>query len=363
MSHSAFSVDYADARARFRQAASAIQGVSIDVVTHPERGPAGESLTTEVAWIGPANAERVLVTASGTHGIEGFCGSAAQVEWLHRHQSEKAALPTATAVMLVHAVNPYGFAWRRRVTHENVDLNRNWLGFSTAAHRNLEYEEIADVLCPPEWTDETRGRTLQQLLSYAREHGMNKFVQVVSGGQHRHPDGLFYGGTSATAAREALTSILREHLSKARQVAIIDFHSGLGPPGIGEIIAAALADTPAFSRARTWYGKSVQPIGSQGDDFAKVSGDWLTAVPDLLSQATVTAVAIEFGTVPALQVLDALRADNWLHTRSTPGDGRAEGIRAQMTSAFYIDDDVWRGMVLGQSLLACKQAMAGLLSS
>ena len=29
------------------------------------------------------------------------------------------------AVMMVHAINPYGFAWLRRTTEEGVDLNRN----------------------------------------------------------------------------------------------------------------------------------------------------------------------------------------------------------------------------------------------
>ena len=29
--------------------------------------------------------------------------------------------------VLLHALNPFGFAWRRRVNEDNVDLNRNFL--------------------------------------------------------------------------------------------------------------------------------------------------------------------------------------------------------------------------------------------
>ncbi|HEY5810237.1 MAG TPA: DUF2817 domain-containing protein, partial [Povalibacter sp.] len=95
-------------------------------------------------------------------------------------------------------------------------------------------------------------------------------------------------------------------------------------------------------------------------EFAKIAGDWLSAAPGLLSNATVTGIAIEFGTIPPLAVLDALRADNWLHMQGNPGGPDAPAIKWQILSAFYTDDDVWRGMVLGQSLLACRQAVAGL---
>ena len=36
-------------------------------------------------------------------------------------------------------------------------------------------------------------------------------------------------------------------------------------------------------------------------------------------------------------------------------------VASQMRTAFYGDADDWKGMVAGQSLLACKQAIAGLI--
>lgn len=30
-------------------------------------------------------------------------------------------------MLFIHAVNPYGFAWRRRVNENNVELNRSFL--------------------------------------------------------------------------------------------------------------------------------------------------------------------------------------------------------------------------------------------
>jgi len=358
MPHPAFSTDYQTARAHFRSATKAIPGAQLESISYPAQGPSGEELTTDIAWLGPADATKVFVSVSGTHGIEGFCGSGAQIDWLER--GEAARLPEGAAAMLIHAINPYGFAWRRRVTHENVDLNRNWVDFPAPSARSSAYAEIAEFVCPPAWTADARKQSQARLQEYAAKHGFGRFVQVVSGGQHTHRDGLFYGGTEPTAARDILTRILTERLARARHVGIIDYHSGLGPAGFGEMIASAPAGTPAFQRTRAWYGSNVRPIGTQGEEFAKVAGDWLSAAPNLLPHATVTGIALEFGTVAPLEVLEALRADNWLHTRGDPTAPDAAAIKDQILKAFYTDDDVWRGMVLGQSLAAAKHAIAGL---
>jgi hypothetical protein len=71
-----FSRDYEEARQRFLDRAGAA-GAALDGRAHPLTSPKGETLSTDIAWLGPSNAERVLVTISATHGVEGFCGSGA----------------------------------------------------------------------------------------------------------------------------------------------------------------------------------------------------------------------------------------------------------------------------------------------
>ena len=44
----------------------------------PGGGPEGEALFTDTVWIGPEHAEKVVVLISGTHGVEGFAGSAVE---------------------------------------------------------------------------------------------------------------------------------------------------------------------------------------------------------------------------------------------------------------------------------------------
>src|ERR1700722_586865 len=140
-----FSDTYQQARDKFLDAASGAAGEP-EKFWHPEVGPDGSQLSTDVAWLGPRDAERVLVLISATHGVEGFAGSGAQVDWLAR--GEAARLPPGVAALLIHAINPYGFAWLGRGTHENVDLNRNWVDFNEPLPENTAYDALADAIWP-----------------------------------------------------------------------------------------------------------------------------------------------------------------------------------------------------------------------
>lgn len=360
MAASAFSATYAEARAKFIDAAVAA-GASLSAYDHPECAPDGGDLTTDVAWIGPADARAVLVLVSGTHGVEGHCGSGAQVDWLRR--GEAARLAPGVAALLVHAINPYGFAWSRRVTHENVDLNRNFIDFAKPLPANPEYDRLAEAVKPADWSEATQKASRAVLLGYAREHGFPALVQALSGGQYAYPDGIFFGGEGETWSRRTLTAIFRERLSAASDIGVIDYHTGLGPEGYAEQIVSAAPDTDECRRAVLWHGLAATSVHGGHSVSAKLAGDWLDAAPGLLGQARVTGIALEYGTVDTGKVMDALRADNWLHAHGDPLSPQGQDIKAQIRDAFYVDTDLWRGMVLGQSLIATRQAAAGLAAS
>ena len=337
MSTHPFSETYAEARSKFLSAAESA-GAAVQAHLHPERGPDGGVLATDCAWIGPADARSVLVMVSGTHGIEGYCGSGAQIDWLQR--GEAAQLGPDRAALLIHALNPYGFAWARRVTHENVDLNRNFVDFARPLPVNRDYDTLAAAVKPADWNEASQTAARLALGAFAQAHGFRAMAQAVSGGQYAHADGLFYGGAAPTWSRITLETLFRERLSRAEEIGIIDYHTGLGPEGYAEpIIAAAKVNATST---------------------IVLTGDWLAAAPQLAPQARVTGIALEYGTVDANRVLEALMADNWLHAHGDPQGPLARQIKAQIRAAFYVDSDLWRGMVLGQSLCAVRQALGGL---
>lgn len=134
-----FAADYAEARRKFRDAAAA-RGCALTAHLHPTaKGPKGEDLFVDAATAGPDDAQAGLLLISGTHGVEGYAGSACQIGWLESQRND--AWPRQLKVVMIHALNPYGFAWNRRVTEENVDLNRNFVDHGGTYPKNPGYEE------------------------------------------------------------------------------------------------------------------------------------------------------------------------------------------------------------------------------
>jgi Protein of unknown function (DUF2817) len=354
-----FSVDYREARSKFLTAAE-LASAHLESVSHPELGPDGQELFSDVAWLGPSDAQRVLVLISGTHGVEGFCGSGAQVALLRSISTSP--LPTGVAVLLIHAINPYGFAWLRRVTHENVDLNRNWLDFSAPIAQNLGYNELHAALCPVVWSEQSVSEGSVAVAAYASREGVAAQLKAVSGGQYSHPTGVMYGGAEPTWSRLTQTTIFEHYLRTASKIAIIDYHTGLGPWGYGERIVTAHTESEEFVRATAWFGGGVTSTSDGSSTSSVINGDGLSAATRLLCHAEVTGVALEFGTQTMDKVLLAICADCWLHRYGDHSTQIGQSIKQQIRNAFYGDTDEWKGMVLGQSYLACRQAISGLLS-
>ena len=113
-------------RERFLSAAR-MADASMTEWLHPLKGPREETLVTDVAVLGDPCAPSRLVVLSGTHGVEGFHGSDCQIALLDSLRTH--GVPEGVSVVIVHLVNPWGTAWLRRVTEDNVDLNRNYVAF------------------------------------------------------------------------------------------------------------------------------------------------------------------------------------------------------------------------------------------
>lgn len=353
-----FSADYREARQKFRDAAARAGGALTAFVNPKVKGPNGEELATDVARLGPRDASRVLITISATHGAEGFCGSGAQVGSFEAGLGRE--LPADTALVAVHAINPYGFAWLRRVTEDNVDLNRNFVDHAGPLPRNPGYDELADAICPSEWRDPVLAAARQRLDDYGRKHGAAALQFAVTAGQYNHADGVFYGGAQPTWSRGTLLKIVAEHAAHARRLAVIDFHTGLGPWGYGEPIVTHAPSTPALARARQWYGDRITCPALGNSTSADVRGDILAGLEARHQGIDFTGLALEYGTLPLQQVLDAVRADNWLHAHGDVQSPQGREIKAMVRDAFYGDKDDWKSMIFEQAIAAERNALRGL---
>jgi hypothetical protein len=245
-----FAASYAEARAKFLDAAA-----GLPLQSHPEplRGLELETLAMDVVRLGADDADRVLILSSGCHGVEGYCGSGAQGALLRDDAFKAHARDAGVALVFIHALNPWGFSYGRRVTHEGVDLNRNFIDFRRPPPRNAGYDELASLLLPANWPPS--GGNELQLMSYAAAHGMAALQEAVSGGQYEHPHGVFFGGHGPTWSQVTLRLVLRQHAVACDRLGWIDLHSGLGESGVGERIYAGRDDPAAQARAKAWWGQ------------------------------------------------------------------------------------------------------------
>jgi hypothetical protein len=357
----AFSSSYARARVRFLEGAAAA-GMAISSHNHPLKGLEGETLAMDVALDGPADAKHLLIVSSACHGAEGFCGSGVQVFALHDAEWREQVRAAGVAVLYIHALNPYGFSFMRRVTHENVDLNRNFQDFSQPLPVNTAYAELHPLLMPAIWPPGPDNQAAIQ--ANVDAHGLPRFQAAVSQGQHAFADGLFFGGTAPTWSHLTLRQVLRQHAQQARHIAWIDLHTGLGPSGLGERIFAYRDDAQALQRARDWWGGNGQtPVTSIYDGSstsAPLTGLMWNVIDQECPQAGYTGIAMEYGTVPITEVIDALRADHWLHQHPEAPEAQRAAIRQQMKDTFYVDTDAWRAQVVAQARQSMFQAVQGL---
>ncbi|MDG2521222.1 DUF2817 domain-containing protein [Caulobacter segnis] len=350
----AFAHDYEDARRRFMSAAKSWR-------SYPSaaRGPQGQALHTDVAWIGPRDAREVLVVLSAVHGVEGYCGSGVQVDLARRPP----ALAPGQAIVLVHALNAYGFAWERRVTEEGCDLNRNFVDFDKAAPHNPGYLDLAEHLLPRSLEPEALEAAEAALTDLRQAMGEHAFQVARKSGQYVDPKGMFYGGSEASGPRRILEIIAQDCALEQRDfVTVIDLHTGLGPYGYGELQCENAPTDLSHHLAEAMFGPGLTSPALGTSYSVPVNGTVQLFWERLRGDGRYVYACLEFGTFDQEASRRAYRLDHWHHAY---GDGLADSpggvtARAAMRAQFYPEFDDWKAMVLFRSRQAVAQALAGM---
>jgi len=352
-----FASNYAEARAGFLAAAQR-RSLAVETAINPLKGAHGEELATDAVLLGPADAPSLLILTSGTHGVEGFCGSGCQRALMDDDDMLRRLEVGKVALLLVHAVNPHGFSHLRRVNEDNVDMNRNFRDFTDTKETNPAYAEVHGLLLPQEWPPTDANRA--EIFACMEKMGAAPFQAAVSAGQGAFRDGLFYCGAGPTWSNRTMRGLIGRHGTARKRVGWIDLHTGLGPCGHGEKIFAGANDAVELARARSWWGADVLSYYEGKSASAEVEGSMVKSVYAECPHAEVTGMGLEYGTIPFEGVLHALRGDHWLAIHPEGDPGKRAAIKRAIRDAFYIDADDWKGMVLGQARTAVLQAVLAL---
>ena len=353
-----YASSYSRARAKFLEAARRAGG-ALKSYVHPEKKtPEGEPLAIDVARFGDPKAARQALFISGTHGQEGFSGSAVQIGWMQSGGPSK--LPNDLGVVLVHGLNPYGFAHATRTTENNVDLNRNFIDRDADVPANPHYEDLHEELKVRDWTEHETARVAGVLNKFAEVHGRDAMFDTLARGQYRHQDGLMYGGKDREWSNRTLEAIVQQFLAGAEKVAFIDWHTGIGDYGKPFFLCFNEPGSALFARACDWWGKeNVDGVRPHGMERPNYTGLVFNGVQRFLGNRQMCGAVIEFGT-RGLGMRRVLQLDQWLRRQNGLDPEVRAGLQADMMDAFCPFDGQWRKDTLESALKLTDQAIEGL---
>jgi hypothetical protein len=346
-----FSPTYRAAREKFINAARSRAPI-LEAHVHPTlKGPAAEELVVDVASLGNPRAEHALMIISGTHGVEGYAGSGCQTYFLKSGLAERTG--ESSRLIFVHAINPYGFAYSRRVNEDNIDLNRNFVNFSHVLPVNPHYAEYAQRYLPTGATMQDYEAARDRLAHDTAEQGGYQFYkQAMQPGQYESPDGVYYGGAKPAWSNQVFLKICRQAFAGVKRAAVLDIHTGLGPPGVGELIFMTRAGGEQYAHLFT---APVSCAGLQGSVTSSVKGSLITAAEKQIDAEIAVCCVLEFGTVALRENVEAKIFENWTHRYFPPEHPLRVESTQRMRDAYFCDTPAWKGSVIARASEVIEQ--------
>jgi hypothetical protein len=289
------------------------------------------------------------------HGVEGFFGAAVQIALLTEY-FPCWQLPVDTSIVLLHALNPYGFAWLRRWDAENVDLNRNFLlAGENYAGSPTAYGQL-DAFFNPTSPPSRWEPFLPQAIALILRYGMAALKDTLPVG-HDFPKGLFFGGHAPSSTQVMLAEHLPRWVGTAHKVTHIDLHTGLGRWGTYKLFVEEAADSPSVQRLIEKFGSEAISAFSDRSRIYRTRGSLGKWCKAMFLERTYDLMTAEFGTYDVLSVVKALRAENRAHWWGEPNTSVYRWAKQQIQEAFAPSDRRWREMVLTQAIAVVKQAI------
>lgn len=313
-------------------------GLVVETISHPMSGPNGERLGTALAWYGPRDSERVLVLVSGTHGLEGLAGSGCQLSWIENGGLSR--LPHGTGVLIVHILNPWGCAWGRRQTEENIDLNRNFRDFESEPPKNAQYGELHERLVVAD-----RSNLSRALVELRAELGADNLANALFQGQYTHPTGIGFGGQRPAWSNDILRDALKRNCSDVEQVIVIDIHTGLGEYAAASILSMASCGSKAADCAKRVFGRDLIEVNAEHSPLPYlVKGDLCTSIASEFGTGSF-GIALEFGTFESSSLVELQIWDCWLHNFGEFDSPMAVEHRSKLRDFFYPQEVSWKQKV------------------
>jgi len=312
--------------------------------------------------------ENLVIVSTGQHGIEGYVGSAVlklfMDEFIPRINFGN------TGLLLIHAINPWGMKYHRKVNEHGVDLNRNSI-FEGLFDPNVnpDFSKLKFLLAPAgrvhSFVRETMsfaGRTLKVLLT----DGAEALTNAALLGQYVDPKAMYYGGDQHEEETKVMIDFFREGLEKYQSVLHLDLHSGYGPRY--QMSITLVPNEPALSNELSERFRFPLVLKSDSREFYATHGDMTAYLYELrdskFPDKHVFATVLEFGTFGAsllarLRSLRAMILESQLYAYGSKDEKTAAKIRHEFQELYFPAEHRWREKALADG----RQAFEGILSA
>ncbi|MGI8314148.1 M14 family metallopeptidase [Halobacillus mangrovi] len=313
---------------------------------------------------GVSSNDKVLFFTTGEHGIEGYTG--ATVTHLFVEEYLEKINPETTGICLVHAINPWGMRNFRRVTENNVDLNRNYVfePASVPEDINENYANENQIFQPNEKVkDVTKEKTelYEQLSKGMMREGYSGIKKAKSMGQFEFEKGVYYGGSEEEESAQYIKTWQRKLLANYPRVIHMDWHTALGPPNEVTMVVSE-HDERDEEEMKEQYGmeniEKFTPKKVKGDStnyFHKLNKE---EYPDTY----LFSALFEFGTFGTsrkaeLREFTTIILENQLYWEGAEKEEDRQWILEEFQNMFYPDDEEWRESVLKEARLGIESVL------
>lgn len=323
---------------------------SVEIFSVPLESKTDSNLTIDFCYIPPKDtAEKLVIIISGTHGIEGYVGSAVQ-QMLMKEFFQPEMFST-TGLLLVHGLNAWGFKHQRRFTENNVDLNRN---FSSDAAlfdtKNDGFVALYDMLTPKgELNMNSIGNRFFMLKAIQKiaQKGMPALLQAFAQGQYQFPEGIYFGGQDFEQQVQILKNVLKDKATPYQKLLNLDLHTGFGERGELHLFPNPV-DDPVLKHSMEKVFGGYRIDWGDSDNFYTVHGQMVEYIGSLFPGKLSIPMLMEFGTLNTGTTVGAVKS---AHISIIENQGAHYGYKTPQDSIkakagyyemFYPPSEAWR---------------------
>jgi len=342
-----YSYDYAHCREIFFSFKKILKSYYLDV--EKDTYPIQEECSVSSFMCENSNAKKLLLITTGEHGIEGYAGNVFLQLFVHEFLSN--IKHDEVSLLLVHAINPWGMKHKRRVNKDNIDLNRNFLDFSSPDIdlRNESFEKMRKYFTNPKpvgKVDLNFFLNIVKLIPYIITLGSNGIKEALTKGQYTCERCVYYGGKQEMCCTQYMKALYRHVYSTYDFVLHLDIHTGAGPKN-RMVIVNSIFDEQESREREVEFGYS--PITkADRESFYEINGDMIDYIyKQYGGKSKFYTTCFEYGTlgddlIGQLKSLIIVSLENRAWHYGTKNENVKAKIDELFRAMFFPDDTQWQ---------------------